>query len=273
MSALGRRRPARRAGSAAWCMASFALLACGGTTGSALVSFSAVASGPADATGAALAFSTGTGAEVTLTSAQLHLGAVYLNESVPASGAAAGPCISPGIHVGEVFGPMDVDLLSASPTPFPVLGEGTETPATTAEVWLTGGDVNQVADATVILAVTGSAVQDNQLYPFSARLTIGGNRQLSVTNSALPSANPICHQRIVTPILVDLTPTDGGSLVLEIDPRAMFNSVDFSTAVQRSEDPLAYEIPDTSAGAGGSLFKGMVANSGVYTFRWQPEEP
>jgi len=85
----------------------------------------------------------------------------------------------------------------------------------------------------------------------------------------VPSANPICHQRIVTPILVDLTPTDGGTLVLRIDPRHMFNGVDFSKATKVSDAPLAYQIPDTSAGPGGALFKGMTANSGVYSFTWK----
>ena len=248
-------------------------IGCGGTTGSALVTFAATASGPEDANGEALSFTSGSGAEITLTSVRLHIAALYLNESVPASGAAAEPCISPGIYVGEVFGPLDVDLLSPSPQPFPVNGEGTATPAETAEVWLSGSDVNATADSTVILAVEGTALQGGQDYPFRAALTIGNNRKLSVTNPALPGANPICHQRIVTPILVDITPTNGGTLVLQIDPRPMFNAVDFSTAEQRAADPLAYDIPDTTAGAGGALFKGLTANSGVYSFAWLSSGP
>jgi len=248
---------------------------CGGTTGSALVTFRGEASGPSDADGAPLSFTTGAGADVTLTKAALHLGAVYLNQSVPASGAAAEPCISPGIYVGELFGGLDVDLLSSKPVLFPSRGEGTETEARTAEVWLVGGgtdaraDVNANDDSTRILDVEGSATQDGVSYPFSATVTIGANRKPNVTNAALPGANPICHQRIVTPILVDLTPENGGTLALQIDPRPMFDSLDFSKAIEAPDAPGTYQIPDTTSGAGGSLFKGLTASFGVYSFSFR----
>jgi hypothetical protein len=241
---------------------------CGGTTGSALVTFSATASGPADATGGPLAFTSGFGADVVLTRARLHLGAVYLNQSVPTSGAAAGPCVSPGIYVGEVFGPLDVDLLSPTAQPFPVTGEGTNTAAKTAEVWLTGGDVNADTDGTVILDVAGTTQQGGQPYPFTGSLTISANRKANVTTPALPGASPICHQRIVTPILVDLTPTNGGTLNLRVDPRPMFNGVDFSTL--GAPGASSYLIPDDGSGAGGALYRGLHSNSGVYAFSWSP---
>jgi len=241
------------------------LTGCGGTTGSALVTFSGEASGPSDAV-APLSFTTGAGADVTLTAAELHLGAVYLNQSVPASGAAAGPCVSPGIYVGQVFGPLDVDLLSPAAVPFPSAGEGTETQARTAEVWLSGGDVNASADSTVILDVAGTAVQAGLSYPFTAAVTIGANRTPQVTNPAMPGASPICHQRIVTPILTDITPRNGGMLELQIDPRQMFDSVDFSQATKVTDAPPMYQIPDTGDGPGEALFKGLTANFGVYAF-------
>ena len=239
------------------------LAGCGGTTGSALVTFSAVASGPADANGAPLSFTAGSGAQVTLTHALLRFGAVYLNQSVPLSGAASTPCISPGIYVAEAFGPVAVDLLSPKPVSFPAQGEGTQTAAKTAEVWLTGGDVNADSDPTVILEVAGTAQQSGQTYPFTAAVTIGANRKPNVTSPAFPGANPICHQRIVTPILVSMTPTEGGTLTLRIDPRPMFNAVDFSTL---SGPP--YQIPDDPSGAGGQLFRGLLSSSGVYAFSW-----
>jgi len=250
---------------------------CGGTTGSALVTFSGEASGPSDVTGGPLSFTTGIGADVTLSKAELHLGAVYWNQSVPSSGAAAGPCVSQGTYVAELFGGLDVDLLSSSAVPFPNAGEGTETRARTAEVWLVGGgtnangevsqgDVNTSDDSTVILAVEGTAVQAGSTYPFTAAVTIGANRTPNVTNPAMPGARPICHQRIVTPILVDLTPGNGGTLTLQIDPRPMFDAVDFSKATPVSSEPPLYQIPDTSDGPGGALFKGLTANFGVYAF-------
>lgn len=255
---------------------------CGATTGSALVTFSATASGPSDATGGPLFFSyvitpasngnPAVTAQVTLTRASLHIGALYLNQSVPLSGAGAAPCILPGIYVGQVFGPIDVNLLSPSPQPFPVQGEGTQTEARTAEVWLTGGDVNAKEDPTAILDVEGTAVEGDQTYPFTGIVTIGSNRAKQVTNPAAPGAYPICHQRIVTPILVDITPTDGGTLLLQIDPRPMFNNVDFAATealTQVSSSPLHYQIPDANTGAGKALYAGMFVNSGVYAFAWK----
>lgn len=250
-------------------LSSLLLVGCGGSTGSGLVTFEGTASGPSDLDGGPLSFMSGIGAAVTLTKADLHLGAVYLNQSVPLSGAAAEPCISTGVYVAEIFGPIDVDLLSSSSVRFPTSGEGTETEAKTAEVWLTDGDVNAAEDPTVILDVEGSADQAGQTYPFTASVTIGSNRTPQVTNPAMPSANPICHKRIVSPIAVDITPTNGGTLELVIDPRPMFNAVDFSKATRVSEMPPAYQIPDTSDGPGGSLFQGMTADFGVYSFTWK----
>jgi hypothetical protein len=247
------------------------LSSCGkGSTGSSLVKFTALSSGPSDAPKGPLTFTSGSGAAITLTRAKLHLGAVYLNQSVPTSGSAAGPCILPGIYVAEAYGPMDVDLLSPDPVPFPSEATATETLAKTAEIWLTGGDINAEQDATIILDVAGSAIQQGITYPFVSSITISGNRKPKISNPALPGANPICHQRIVTPIAVDLTPKNQGTLLLQIDPRPMFNAIDFATAQKESDAPLLYRIvDDTTAKAGGALFKGMIANSGVYKFTWK----
>jgi hypothetical protein len=245
------------------------LASCGGTTGSRLVTFQARAGGPADATGSTLSFSTAIGYQVTLTRAHLLVGAVYLNQSVPTSGAAATGCVQPGIYVAEAFGPVTLDLLSAGLQPFPAFGEGTETPARTAEVWLTSGDVNAPTDPTVILDVAGTATRSGSSFPFQGTVTISANRAIPPVNPALPGSNPICKQRIVTPILIDLTPTDGGSLTVRIDPRSMFQTVDFATLQPVSPGSTTLLIPDTNAGAGQSLFKGLVSTA-PYQFTWSP---
>ena len=69
---------------------------------------------------------------------------------MPSSGAQFTNCILPGIYTGEALDGLDVDLLSATPQPFPSPGTGTDDEARTGEVWLTGGDVNAAADPTVI---------------------------------------------------------------------------------------------------------------------------
>jgi hypothetical protein len=241
---------------------------CGGTTGSGLVTFTAMAAGPADATGGPLSFDTAIGFHVTLSRAQLHIGAVYLNASVPISGAGATSCVLPGIYVAEAFGPVTVNLLSPVLEPFPTQGEGTMSGTRTAEVWLTGGDVNSPTDLTVILDVAGTATRAGNTYPFQGTVTISSNRALPIVNPGLPGSNPICKQRIVTPIAVDITPAQGGVLNLRVDPRGMFQTVDFSTLSPASGSGSTFVIPDTNAGAGASLFKGLVSNAGVYQFSW-----
>lgn len=243
-----------------------ALAGCGDTTGSALVTFAAVAGGPLEGVGP---FTTGLGYDVTLDRARLHVGAVYLNQTVPTSGAQGTSCVLPGVYVAEVFGPVDVDLLSPEVVPFPTAGEGTQTEAKAAEVWLTGGDIDALDDPTVIFDVAGTATRAGASYPFTASVSIGKNRAVPVQNPALPGAYPICRKRIVSPIPVDLVPTDGGTLELRVDPRGAFNGVDFAAL-----EPTGgvYVVPDEAGGVGGALFKGLYSNAGVYAFAWKPPQ-
>jgi hypothetical protein len=253
----------RQALAIALCAISLCAIGCSGSTGSGLVSFRARVGGPADA-GPMLAFDSGMGYHITLARARFHLGAVYLNMSVPSSGGPEEPCILPGIYVGEVFGScqpsgacgLDLDLLSPDLVPFDLPGNGTANPAVEAEVWLTAGDINRAADPTIIFDVAGVAARAGVEWPFAATITIGANRQLPVQNPAAPGTNPICRQRIVSPIPVALTLTDGGTLDVRVDPRAMFNGVDF-TALAASGG--SYVIPDQQGGVGGALFKGVTS--------------
>ncbi|HEY1587963.1 MAG TPA: hypothetical protein VGH63_19820, partial [Polyangia bacterium] len=242
---------------------------CSGTTGSGLVTFTARVGGPADAPGGGtLEFGSGTGYHVSLTTAQFHLGAVYLNLSVPASGGPQEPCILPGIYDGQAFGNcddggvcgIDLDLLSPALTTLPVPGEGTANPVIVAEVWLTSGDINAATDPNPVLIASGTATKGGQTFPFSATVTIGPNRQLPPPNQAMPGSNPICRQRIVSPICLN-EPTrdcraagfdlsDGGTLDVRVDPRSMFDNVDF--ALLTAQPDGSFVIPDTLGGVGGA---------------------
>ncbi len=248
----------------------FTCIACGGSTGSNLVTFAAAASGPVDADGGPMTFLAGSGALVTLTQATLTVGAIYLNQAVPLSGSASSACISPGIYVGQAFGPVSVDLLSANAIPFPTIGEGTQTLAKTAEVWLAVGDVNAQESATAIFSMRGVATQDAGTFPFAATVSIGSNRSIPTSNPALPSANAICHQRIVSPIAVEVTPRDGATLVLRIDPRGMLNNIDFTSLGMGADG--TFVIPDKNVGAGRELLRGLRATSGVYSFEFLNED-
>jgi hypothetical protein len=250
---------------------------CGGTTGSGLVTFTARAGGPADVTpGGPLEFDTGSGFHVVLTRARFHFGAVYLNMTVPSSGTNV-PCILPGIYVGQAFGAcndgvcgVDLDLLSPSLSVFTTSGEGTVNQALEADVWLTGGDINATNDSTPILQVAGTATRAGDSWPFSATVTIGSNRAIPVQNPAQPGAHPICQQRIASRIRIDFTLTDGGTLDVRVDPRGMFDGLDF-TMLAPNGSATTLVIPDTSDGAGNALYKGVLSNYGVYQLTWTPK--
>ena len=206
------------------------MISCGGTTGSSIVMFHAYAAGPEGADPSTpLTFTNAVGWSITLTKANLHIGAVYLNSAMPVSGAQATSCILQGIYVAEVTGSMDVNTLSGALQSFSVAGNGIANPALTGEIWLFGGtDINASIDPTVILSVAGTASKGADVRAFSGQITISQNRATPSENSATPGANPICKRRIVTPIAVNLTPSNTGSLVLRVNPQTFFTNVDFS---------------------------------------------
>jgi len=245
--------------------------ACIGSTGSHLVTFQAAASGPADAIkGSPYVFQTSGGYTVTLTSASMQVGAIYLNHTVPLASERETSCILPGTYIAEVRQPIVIDALSPELQMIPGLGEGTSDRAATAEIWLGSGDINSENDPTIVLAAKGTAVRGTSSFPFEATFTIGKNRAVPPTNSALPGSNPICQQRIITPIPVNVTPTDGGTLVLRVNPAAWFNAVDFSTLTSDQTPPL-YRFPDELKGqASTNLYYALHATSGVYAFEWVP---
>jgi hypothetical protein len=257
--------------------------ACVGTTGGDLVTFAAAAAGPADAvTGQPyrLPHPTDRGYEITLTQATLHLGALYLDSTVPTSGAQDTDCILPGVYVAQVTAGLDVDVLSPDPQPFPVQGQGIESLATTGEVWLMHGDVADTGDTQPILELAGTAVGPGGTpsFPFSASITIGENRLQQAESPATPSQHPICKEHIVSPILLgsgvtrDITPVNGGSLLLRIEPAGWFTNVDFARLAETSTSPPLYTFADATDVDQPSinLYENLHAsrNSGVYDFFW-----
>lgn len=244
-----------------------ALLAACDTTGGRLVTFDVAAVGPADATGGARAFTTGLGWHVILTKAKLHIGAVYLNLSNPISGSQGTNCILPGIYTAEELSGIDVDTLSKDPQMFPEPADGTDDSAKTAEVWLTGGDVNAAEDPTIIADIAGTAVGDAMTLPFTAQVTIGSNRLIASSDPSMPSAHPICKQRIVSPIPVDIKPQPGGQMLIRIDPELWFADVDFSQLPEVSPGQFAFP-DDLSIPASQNLFTNLRAGADYeFSFR------
>jgi hypothetical protein len=243
---------------------------CVGTTGGDLLELRAFAAGPADAS-APLAFRSSLGYRVELTEARLFVGGIYLNRSRATSVAADTSCTLAGTYVAEILGGREIDLLSADPQPFPNLGYTTTEHALTGEVWLTQGDVNRTSSPTVVLRVAGIAERDGRHFPFDAKLSIGDNRVVPPTDAALPGQHPICKQRIVSPIAVDLRPGAGRDLLLRIDPRAMFGNVDFATLAD-SDGTFRFADRAGVDQASDNLYAGMRRSSGVYSFSWLEEK-
>jgi len=250
--------------------AGIALTSCVGTTGSELFTFAAAAAGPEDAVaGQPLSFSTGRGYQVTLTRAKFHLGAVYLNKAIPISGAQATSCILPGIYVAQVTQGLDVDALSPALQPFPAPGEAIAAEAIAGEVWLTGGDVNAAEDSTVVLDVAGTAEKQGETFPFEGQLSIGANRLGPVNDPAQPGAHPICKERIVSPIPVNLDVRSGGSLLVRVDPRGLFRNVDFSELDQTSDNPKLYRFKDETDGQPNvNIYRALASREGTYELIW-----
>ncbi|MBL9003994.1 MAG: hypothetical protein JNJ46_07090 [Myxococcales bacterium] len=244
---------------------------CGDTTGGARVAFDVAAAGPSDATGGALTFMSPQGYRVTLDRARLYIGALYLNQTVPTSGAQETGCIRPGIYVAQATGSLWVDALSPQQQPFATRGEGIASEAKAGELWLTAGDIQRIDDNTVIVDAAGTAQRGGQSYPFEAQLSIGRNRLIPSMDPAYPGTNPICKQRIVSLIPTDLIPQEGGTLLLRIDPRRWFDTVDFSQVPKVQDSPALYRFSNRNDNpADLSLFNnGIRSRSGPYSFSWQ----
>jgi len=253
--------------------ATFALLAllatgCVGTTGGDTFSFEAFAAGAGTAT-ADQPYLNGQGYTIVLSRANVHVGALYLNRSANASVSSDTSCTLSDVYVAELPRALEVDALSTELQPFPGLGQATQDHAGTGEVWLTGGDVNDPHDSTVILDVSGVATKGGADYPFAGALTIGTNR-VQPTPPALPGLKPICKERIVTPVPVDVTPERGGRLTFRIDAARMFANVDFSLLATDANGTFHFDDdPATADAASNNLYVGLRA-TGTYRFSFEP---
>jgi hypothetical protein len=255
-----------------WLTVMVLLTGCINSTGDALVTFRASASAAPEAgavAGQPLRFTTPRGFDVTLTTARVFIGAVYLStvEPTTASGSLEEPCVAPGVTTGEIRGGLEVDALDPQPQLFPSLGVGSTLPTRSASLWLTNGDINATDDRTIVLRVEGTATRGTEGYPFEGTVRIGNNRAIPPRNPALPSSNPICEQRIVTPIGFPVTLSEGATVRVLVDARALFNSVNFSTLEQLSSNPVKFRFRDdaaTAEQADSALFNGLRSSAGTY---------
>jgi hypothetical protein len=253
-----------------------------GTTGNHLVRFRGAVAGPPDAVaGSPLTFNNALGWHIVLQEARLHVGALYLDQNVSTSGGGAAPCILTGTYVAQVtagspaLAGIDADVLSPAAQFFPEQGEGIDLEAKVGQVWLTGAPVDQVTDRTVILHAVGTADRSGSpVLSFRADLTIGQNRLVAPTDSTKPGASPICLQRIITPIPVDIVPGSGGTLLLRVSPRELFLNIDFAQASPSAIASGQYVFPDDSSDVpAATLYAALEGAGPVYAFTWEPAAP
>jgi hypothetical protein len=242
---------------------------CVGTTGGDTFSFEAFGRGAGTGTAESPAV-TGLGYTLVLTRARVHVGALYLNRAAPTSVSSDTSCTLSGVYVAEVPLPLELDALSSERQPFPGLGQATAELAQTGEVWLTGGDVNEPSDETVILDVAGVAERQGARFPFEGMLTIGENR-LEPTPPELPGLKPICKERIVSPVPALVTPERGRALALTVDAARMFSNVEFSELAMDGEGIYHFDDdPSTATPASENLYIGLRAATGIYQFGLEP---
>ena len=240
-----------------------ALAGCG-TTGGNLVSFDVVAQGAAPPSPRnAGVYDTSLGWHVKLSRAMLYIGAVYLNQTRPNSGIQGTDCILPSVYTGQELQGLDIDVLSPRAQPFPAPGTGTDDEVLTGEVWLTHGDVNAQTDK-AIADIAGTATRGTQVLPFSATIQINSANRGIPSPPALPSQHPICKQRIVSPIFIDLRPHDGGTLSITVDPSGWFDAVDFTGVPPDGVFP-----DDRNNTASDTLFTAIRAATATFKFSFE----
>jgi len=258
--------------------------ACVGTTGGQVINFDAAAAGPKDANGALtfdIEITNGTRWNVELTKAMLHVGAMYLDDSLPVSGAQNTACILPGTYVAEVTTGLDVNLLSSTPQHFPSHGHGTTLGVQAAQIWLTHGDVDTIADPDPypILDVEGTASLSSDVRPFVGQITISNNRANTTGN--FPGAYPICKQRVVSPIPTTVGVQAQGGLLLTVDPRQLFNNVDFGQLAKVTDSYVFSDDPSDSNPSSPTFYSqpsanlysnlmsaGTASGLNLYSFEW-----
>ncbi|MBX3182712.1 MAG: hypothetical protein KF915_08795 [Polyangiaceae bacterium] len=250
-------------------------VACAPSTGGGTLTFDAFAAGPEALEAAGeYEFVTQAGYRVTLTQATLRVGAVYLNQQVPLAGGAARDCFLPGVYVAEVTDGATVDLLDPRLQPFGAPGRALLDPARTAEVWLLGEgtEIDAEEDGAVIFEAAGTATRATEPgaeeWPFTVSLSIGSNWRRTPTDPKKPGDNPICRERIVSPIPVDLSAAEGYALELRIDPALFFRRVDFS---QLPESARGYRFSDAPEDQPSLNLYRDLHGTGAYQLRFTPQ--
>ena len=245
------------------------LEACSGTTGGEVIAFRAAASGPRDASRAAR-LDERSRVDVTLTAATLHVGAIYLNQTVKVSGAQETGCILPGTYVAQVTTGRDVDLLSPEPQPFPAPGEGDDAPGPRRSS----------------LAHRGAHRSRRRSHADSPRRggRRGGRRGAPVLGhgdhriqprrdgrrAVQAGASLICNSGSCLPSVRRSRSTRAGALLLRVDPRLLFTNVDFGGAASGRGRLRVLRRQNAQDQPSRNFYLNLRAAGGAYSFEWLP---
>ncbi|MEO7113058.1 MAG: hypothetical protein ABI183_21650, partial [Polyangiaceae bacterium] len=90
----------------------------------------------------------------------------------------------------------------------------------------------------------GTATRGSDARPFTASISIGQNRL--GTAGSVAGADPICKERIVSPISAKIVLAQSGTLHLVIDPRLLFVNIDFE-ALSPASSGAGYAFKDDSS--------------------------
>jgi hypothetical protein len=245
---------------------------CAPSTGGDHVTFS-VRGGGFEHPDTPVRFTTNSGWNVTLLTARIALGPVYLNTVaplahhnviqrvsdflVPSAWAHGESHLGLGQIVGQVTQQIEVDVLSSNTVEIPSGGDGIDLPVRSAEVWLYNREGSMGGTA---IRVEGTAERDIE----DRHEQVHFRGALVIDASIATPQTPIDVARRVRGIPVDFTLAHGGVLTMRVDPRTWFQGADFSELLSKN-DVVNFTLADN---VGRAFVNATRASRGVYDLRF-----
>ena len=198
------------------------------------------------------------GWDVTLASAQVSIGPIYLHNTAP----MVGTDMEQGRVVAEVLDTFTVDVLNPTPEVIPIGGNGTTEPVLSAEVRMAEAVDGPIA----IAAGPGVAVAHFAGVATRAGVSIQFDGTLTLPMDSGAGAYAAFIDHIVSNIPFSFTAGQGGTLTLRVDPTHWFDFVDFGSLGPVGTPVQSFASPAAQA----EVTPGIVSSNAVYLFSWTP---